>query len=353
MRPSKTAAFLATLSLGSYACGDPLRPVPNDKQINAGQQSLETGAFTCTYARQDPDDPAYYHYGWIRFHIPKKDYAGNTGMVAYQVLYVSPGKKPGAVLNCELPNSPTVLAYMSQNVARVGSKTKASGASATQSLASSTSPQLSVSSLDPILVIAPYIWYLSGGGGMDGCNNWCYDSSHEDTGGGYYEPPPPPSPDPAETCFQRVDPTCNQPLTDADQQAIWNMRAHFRDVSTMTDANKAKMCWAMVEKFQELLDNHKVFRGRENTVRPDGTGHWGAFDPESGTFHFDPLGLDQAAAGNAVALTQLANTALHESAHLISPYYSHSAPGEPATDGNFTSYPFNLIGTGPDQCLVP
>jgi hypothetical protein len=210
-----------------------------------------------------------------------------------------------------------------------------------------------VSSLDTIYVIAPYIPYLNGGGGYDGCWNWCYDSSHEDYGGGYYEPPPPPNADPAETCFQDVDPTCNQPLTDADQHAIQDMRGHFRDVSTMTDPNKAQMCSAMVAKFQELLDNNKVFRGKYDTVHPDGSGHWGAFDPISGTFHFDPLGLDQGAAGNTAALTQLANTALHESAHLLSPYYSHSAPGEPAADGTYTSYPFNLIGTGPDQCLVP
>ena len=157
MRPSRTAALLATLSLGNYACGDPLKPLAIPNQPDAGKgATAATSAFTCTFSRQDPDDPAYYHYGWIRFHIPKKDLAPNGAMVSYRVYFQNRGEKPGAVYNCRLPNSPAVLAYMNERVERLSSGAAPSTGSvppAESSVSVNVAPPVALSMSDlPVIV---------------------------------------------------------------------------------------------------------------------------------------------------------------------------------------------------------
>jgi hypothetical protein len=75
-----------------------------------------------------------------------------------------------------------------------------------------------------------------------------------------------------------------------------------------------------------------------------------AYDPVSKTMHFEPSTLDAANAGDAVAIRNIVNSALHESAHSLG--FMHS---EPFWNGSYDLYaesPFSLLSPGTNSCIT-
>jgi hypothetical protein len=159
--------------------------------------------------------------------------------------------------------------------------------------------------------------------------------------------------DPDDGCNPQYDPDCNQPLSSADSATLRLARQrHLRPASAFTNPAAAQQCAAMLTEFDRLYAAGLVFRGRTDT--PDGDpltpSHVGAFDPVSGTMHFEPSALDAANGGDAAAIRSLLNTALHESAHALG--YDHS---DPLWAGDYDLYaeaPFDLLSPGTNSCLI-
>lgn len=349
MRPSRTAAVLATLSLGTYACGDTPAPLAPPKRSDLPEaEAVNTTTFMCSSSRRDPDDPSYYHYGRIRFHIPRRDAATADGLVTYRVYFQNPGADPAAVLNCRLPNSPAVLDYMNKRVARVSAAGHSSNAAAQPGSAPASSSPAAASGpgdLQVIVVIVPAIaGYLGGGGGFDYYRNgWGPDASHEDTGGGsYYEPPP--------ACDQKVDPSCEVPLSSTDRATLdAAFQAHVRVPGTIADTAHRRLCLQLTDQLNSLFSRDAVFRGAYATTQTDtikdGPDHYGS--SYLGHIHIDPDVMDNATAGVAGYEYIVARNLLHEAAHTLDLFH----PNGRDSSGNYIDSPFNLLGTGPDQCL--
>lgn len=85
-----------------------------------------------------------------------------------------------------------------------------------------------------------------------------------------------------------------------------------------------------------------MFRGGTNTT------HFGAV--HNNRIHFDPEYLEFAAAGDVDAQREIANTALHEAAHVLG--FDHPTP--PVWVGEqdyYSDAPFNLLSPGPNSCI--
>jgi hypothetical protein len=65
--------------------------------------------------------------------------------------------------------------------------------------------------------------------------------------------------------------------------------------------------------------------------------------------HFEPNLLDSAAIGNEKALRELANTALHETAHAMG--YEHTDPVNSPWGPLYTEDYFNKLDAGGDSCM--
>jgi hypothetical protein len=90
----------------------------------------------------------------------------------------------------------------------------------------------------------------------------------------------------------------------------------------------------MLAQFNASNAAGSVFRGGSNTT------HYGAMYNDR--IHFDPQYLDAAAAGGATALREIANTALHEAAHVLG--FSH--PAGPTWSGGqdyYSDVPFKPL----------
>lgn len=176
--------------------------------------------------------------------------------------------------------------------------------------------------------------------GVMGCSD---DGPGDPDGGG--APQPPPSGDPDETaCDPRTDPDCEKPLTGTDQTTIATALAnHVRPAAEIADTTARRRCQEMLSRFNQSLAEGTVFRGGSNTS------HYGAMF--NNRIHFDPHYLDLAATGDATALREMANTALHEAAHVLN--YDH--PGGATWVGDqdyYSDAPFDLLSPGPNSCIV-
>lgn len=108
----------------------------------------------------------------------------------------------------------------------------------------------------------------------------------------------------------------------------------------------------MKRAFDKLMVTGKVFRGIANTAPNDTLTktHFGAYDPQSGTMHFDPSGLNAANGGDPSAIRNLVNTALHEGAHFLG--YDHSPPIWAGSYDLYAEAPFSLLSPGDNSCLI-
>lgn len=189
-----------------------------------------------------------------------------------------------------------------------------------------------------------------GGGGSDGGDDpgdgQCMTSYADhgatvqgcDGGGGDpYDPPP------SEECDPRIDPDCEQPLTSADSTTLATALANYvRPASAIADTTARRQCQEMLTQFNASYAAGNVFRGGSNTS------HYGATYLDR--IHFDPEWLDAAAAGDATALREIANTALHEAAHVLGYDHPNGATWSGGQD-YYSDPPFNLLSPGPNSCI--
>jgi hypothetical protein len=145
------------------------------------------------------------------------------------------------------------------------------------------------------------------------------------------------------TCDPRNDPDCEQPLTSTDSTTILNAINNFvRSDAEIADTVTRRRCREMRDRFLASFNSGMVFRGGSNTTGAQA--HYGATIDQR--IHFDPWALD-AAMSSAADQRELANTALHEAAHVLG--FTH--PSEADANGIYTDVPFNLLPPGPGPCL--
>jgi hypothetical protein len=153
------------------------------------------------------------------------------------------------------------------------------------------------------------------------------------------------NPDDGETvnCDPVTDPECEKPLTSADSTAIANaLASYLRPTAEIQDTTARRQCEEMRRQFNASYALGNVFRGGSDTD------HYGAMYNDR--IHFDPQYLDAAATGDAVAQREIANTALHEAAHVLG--FDHPAgPTWQGTQDYYTDVPFNLLSPGPNSCI--
>ncbi|HEU0013961.1 MAG TPA: hypothetical protein VFQ45_09775 [Longimicrobium sp.] len=186
----------------------------------------------------------------------------------------------------------------------------------------------------------------STGGGPGGTP---YDPTNPDDPYGIGQYPPVDEPE----CNPLKDPNCNQPLTAADSATIRKaIERHKRPASEFTSDANAQQCEALLETFNQLWADGKVFRGGYDTPEGDAeTGvHYGLYDRDSKTMHFEPSTLDAANRGDATAIRNVFNTALHEAAHALE--FDHTPPIMMGSYDLYAEYPFNLLSPGSNSCIT-
>ena len=177
-------------------------------------------------------------------------------------------------------------------------------------------------------------------------------------GGGGTTPKPNPCPDygctpPPTTCNPQYDPDCNQPLTAQDTATIRTaIQRHMKPASQFTDPVAAQQCAELMNEFNRLYQAGNVFRGNSDTPPNDPLTdqHVGAYDPASGTIHFEPSSLDKANQGDRNAIRNLFNTALHEAGHSLGKLYT-----PPLWMGSHDLYmeaPYSLLSPGTNSCIT-
>ena len=162
------------------------------------------------------------------------------------------------------------------------------------------------------------------------------------------EPPPPegggsvPPDSTSAACDPKTDPKCEQPLTTADSTTILKaLKDYVRPDSTIADTTNRRKCKEMRDRFTQSFNAGTVFRGGSDLTVGR---HYGA--TYESRIHFDPWLLGRAAGGSTSDLRELANTALHEAAHVLRLQHPN---GE--TNGIYTDQPFNLLPPEPGVCI--
>jgi hypothetical protein len=163
----------------------------------------------------------------------------------------------------------------------------------------------------------------------------------DETGGGGGGTPPPPS-DSTTTCDPKTDPRCEQPLTSTDSTTLLKaIRDHVRPDTAIADTANRRKCKQMLDRFLQSFNGNTVFRGGSDLTTGS---HYGA--TYRSRIHFDPWLLGRAAGGSVSDLRELANTALHEAAHVLGLDHPN---GE--ANGIYTDSPFNLLPPGQGACI--
>jgi hypothetical protein len=165
------------------------------------------------------------------------------------------------------------------------------------------------------------------GGGMDP------GTGSEPIGGGTGEDPAPSGSELKEdVCPAATDPTCKQPLQDADKQSL---ASAIQRINRNADA----VCAQLADKLVSLGSEH-IFRGAYDS------GHTG--EAGVGDIHIDPRYWDAANSEGGARTAILAEALLHEAAHLMN--WDHA--GETHTP--YHSFPFDHMfnpGSGVPQCV--
>jgi hypothetical protein len=137
--------------------------------------------------------------------------------------------------------------------------------------------------------------------------------------------------------------TPTQPLTTADSTTITAALAGYvRPPSEIPDSTARRLCGDMLRQFNSSYSAGQVLRGGSDTS------HFGA--TYNDRIHFDPSWLDAAAQGDATALREIANTALHEAAHVLD-YQHPTLPTWVNGQDYYSDPPFNLLSPGPNSCI--
>ncbi|MDB4890473.1 MAG: hypothetical protein JWL61_2328 [Gemmatimonadetes bacterium] len=96
-----------------------------------------------------------------------------------------------------------------------------------------------------------------------------------------------------------------------------------KNPAMIADPELRARCQAMLDGFNALVAAvpPRVFVGGSDTPQSDPTAHYGAYSPTTHNIHFDPWALQNLNSGSDKGW-QIANTALHETAHVMG--YEHA-----------------------------
>jgi hypothetical protein len=282
----------------------------------------------------------------VSFPKPALEEHGETVLLRY--LWKDPDGTPVAAANCRVPRTEMAVEMMDRRLGVQGRRTahrkREDGVVSTMS-----DPCYTYWCPLPALIVTPAPTYYGAPQpydpySKDPCWSNCAEGASQGTnnGTGYGWDPGTPSCDPSQ------DPNCYVPLNEADKRVLSDdINDRLRPVGEFTDTDARAMCAQMFTEWQSRYTSGKVFRGATQTRAGDeGVGpHWGAYDESTGNIHFDPEGLDAAASGDAVALREMMNTALHEAAHAMG--YDHTDPVGPY----YAEHPFTLLSPGTNSCI--
>jgi hypothetical protein len=153
---------------------------------------------------------------------------------------------------------------------------------------------------------------------------------------------------PDASCDPRDDPKCEQPLKGTDSTTIRSaLRDYLRPDSAIADTAARRRCGEMRGQFDNSMAAGKVFRGISDSQ--DSTQHYGLTYVDR--IHMDPWLLDGAAAGNLEYLREVANTALHEAAHVMGKSHPNGFTLDAGNHDVYSDPYFNLLSPGPNSCI--
>lgn len=157
-------------------------------------------------------------------------------------------------------------------------------------------------------------------------------------------------PEEPEDCNPNTNPDCLLPLSAWDKETLRQAFArHLR--TSFTDLNAAQMCNQLTTQFNQMMVDGRVFRGAfGSTGEPNDPLHVAAYDQVGGTIHFEPEAMASANAGNATAVRNLINSALHEAAHSLN--FNHTPPVWMGSYDLYAEPPFNLLSPGANSCIT-
>lgn len=168
-------------------------------------------------------------------------------------------------------------------------------------------------------------------------------------GGGGGSLPSPTDPDPA-VCIPDKNPDCLQPLSIWDKETI--RQAFSRHLRTsFTDPAAAQKCNQLATRFNQMLAEGRVYRGAfGSTGEPTDPLHVAAYDRLKRTIHFEPDALAAANGGDAAAVRNILNSALHEAAHSLN--LNHTSPLWMGSYDLYSESPFDLLSPGANSCIT-
>ncbi|HEX6749446.1 MAG TPA: hypothetical protein VF092_19275 [Longimicrobium sp.] len=154
--------------------------------------------------------------------------------------------------------------------------------------------------------------------------------------------------EPTPTCDPSTDPKCELPLTKTDSATIQkSLHDYLRPESEIADTTARRRCGEMRRQFETSFANGTVFRGASDSQ--DSTAHYGM--TYVSRIHMDPWLLNGAASGNTAFLRDVANTALHEAAHVLGFSHPNGFTLDSAGHDLYTDPYFNLLSPGPNSCI--
>lgn len=304
---------------------------------------------TCRLSTRDVDGPYPYQYRTVAVTFPKPALNEHGETVLLRYLWKDPNGAHVAAANCRVPRTEMAVDMMDRRLGVQGRRT--AHRKREDGVVSTMSDPVCYTYSCPLpgFIVTPSPTYYSAPQpydpySKDPCWSNCAGGASQGTndGNGYGWDPGTPS------CDPQYDPNCYQPLNEADKKLLGEtINARLRPISEFTDPAARQTCELLFTEWQSRYTGGKVFRGGTQTVAGDqGVGeHWGAYDKDTGNMHFDPEGLDAAATGDATAVREMMNTALHEAAHALG--FEHTDPVGPF----YQEHPYTLLSPGANSCI--
>lgn len=328
------AAIIMLFGLGLAACGDgPLTPPPNAEAPSGptyriatfGDLSYPALSVCRGVVVAEEGAPAAFRYQRFVIAFPKNTLAPDGWTQLVRVRAVTESGEDYGSMNCLIPATARAADYF-EDALGIG-KLFVRREEELDDISTASGLCDPYCSLPPIQVVVP----PSYGGGW---YNWCqqYGNCAPLSGSEWEEP-----------CDPQWDPQCEQPLEPRDVDKLNESYRYLR--MNYTDLDAKNDCMAMAQKFADMMEQGKVFRGRTDGPGPHTDDHYAAYDPDTGNIHFDPSHMDNANIDDPGDMRDILNSALHEAAHALG--FDHTE----AVAGMYAERPFNRLHPGSNSCI--
>jgi hypothetical protein len=325
MKSSRPIGVALAAGLGILSCEkspssitQPTSKIPSMSDDPFGLSSIRQSdkpvesEFGCYLSSRRSDGPYRYKYERLTFGIPQKDLATDGSLTQYNLNVMDDKDGLMAAAYCIIPNTNKARRFLE----RVIGHKKEDHAGPTDG-----STAADVQYLPAVIIIAEWTyWYVPG--------PWDYfmsgwDNTSHDTGGGDYQW----NPDlvPPLSCYPNDPRICLVRPFARDSNIIKEALLNYvRPGMMISDSVVFRHCHEMKQQFDIAYANGIVYRGAYNTGIPGSADyHYAATDMSTMKLHFEPWLLDSAwiSPNPGRWYAQIANTALHEAAHLMG--YTH------------------------------